>query len=167
MKLFLSTSLIELALVVILSYSSTVYAHTWAGQLTIIAPNGTFVGTSGFPRAYAPRVQGVYLNDNLYELPQASTPGNAFLPTDLICKPGYHTIGNQTAGYPVLNASPGDYIAIRYAENGHVTNPQQQAGKPLGSGTVFVYGTANPFNNDTYLGSRTPKAQVVMAEEFY
>ncbi|PQE03330.1 hypothetical protein CJF30_00005542 [Rutstroemia sp. NJR-2017a BBW] len=57
-------------------------------------------------------------------------------------------------GYPQLTASPGDFVAIRYAENGHVTEPKQAATptstKGFGSGLVYVYGTENPQADDKY-----------------
>jgi hypothetical protein len=62
------------------------------------------------------------------------------------------SIGNQTAGSPALVAAPGDNIALIYEENGHVTLLDRSPTKPVGSGTVFVYGTKKPANTDTYLG---------------
>jgi hypothetical protein len=43
-------------------------------------------------------------------------------------------------------------VALRYQENGHVTIPSTQVGKPPNRGTVFVYGTTQPSNSDTLLG---------------
>jgi hypothetical protein len=58
---------------------------------------------------------------------------------------------NQTDGSPRLQAAPGSAIALRYQENGHVTLPQNQPGKPENRGTVFVYGTTQPNSKDTLL----------------
>jgi hypothetical protein len=137
----------------LLAWSSTSHAHTWIEQLTVIASNGTFIGTPGYPRGLVDRLPNVNPNaGNVYELPPDGRPtGNEILPTDPMCK-STQPIGNQTAGNPALIASPGDMIALRYQENGHVTQPQLPAGKPEGSGTVFVYGTEKPSNSDTYLG---------------
>ena len=38
-----------------------------------------------------------------------------------------------------------------YQENGHVTLPDNQPGKPANRGTVFVYGTTQPSPTDTLL----------------
>jgi hypothetical protein len=37
---------------------------------------------------------------------------------------------------------------MKYLENGHVTLPQNQPGKPLAGGTVFVFGTTQPSENE-------------------
>jgi hypothetical protein len=42
-------------------------------------------------------------------------------------------------------------LAIKYLENGHVTLPQNQLGKPPGAGTVHVFVTLSPDEKrDTY-----------------
>ena len=58
----------------------------------------------------------------------------------------------QTDGSPRLQAAAGDGVALRYQENGHVTLPNNQPGKPTNRGTVFVYGTTQPSSSDTLLG---------------
>ena len=128
-------------------------AHTWVEQVTVIASNGTFVGTPGYPRGFVPRAPDVDPDAGMVYLlpPNGRSTGNEILPTDLMCKSS-QTIENQTPGSPALIASPGDLVALRYQENGHVTQPQLPSGKPLGSGNVYVYGTSKPLNNDTYLG---------------
>ncbi|PQE21765.1 hypothetical protein CJF32_00010946 [Rutstroemia sp. NJR-2017a WRK4] len=121
-----------------------VSAHTWADEIIRIAPNGTFVGPPGYPRGFFPRIAGVDLAQNK-EL-NSTTP---------ICAATQQP--NSPApfpGYPQLTASPGDFVAIRYAENGHVTEPKQAATptstKGFGSGLVYVYGTENPQADDKY-----------------
>lgn len=37
---------------------------------------------------------------------------------------------------------------MKYLENGHVTLPQNTPGKPIGGGTVFVFGTSQPLENE-------------------
>lgn len=49
--------------------------------------------------------------------------------------------------YPRLRVSPGDYVAIKYLENRHITLPQNVPGKPQGAGTVYVFRTSEPNNN--------------------
>ena len=57
----------------------------------------------------------------------------------------------QSSGSPRLTAYPGAIIALRYQENGHVTLPQNQKGKPADRGTVRIYGTAHPSPNEAFL----------------
>jgi hypothetical protein len=42
-------------------------------------------------------------------------------------------------------------IALRYQENGHVTEPFNQPRKPENRGTVFIYGTTEASDSDTLL----------------
>lgn len=58
---------------------------------------------------------------------------------DLICKSAQEQ-GNQTNGYPALKASPGEVIALRYRENGHIT---KTTADKMTFGAVSVYGTVN------------------------
>ncbi|PSS08745.1 hypothetical protein M430DRAFT_109847, partial [Amorphotheca resinae ATCC 22711] len=140
-------------LAIIFTCAATIEAHTWLEQLTVVAPNGTFIGNPGYPRGFVARLPGVDPDEGMTYLlpPNGRSTGNEILQTDLMCK-STQTIGSQTAGSPALIASPGDFIALRYQENGHVTQPQIPPGKPEGSGIVYVYGTASPSNDDTYLG---------------
>lgn len=138
-----------LAVVWLLAISSTINAHTWVEELRLIASNGTFVGEPGYMRGLAPRLPNVDLTTNSYLLPPNGA-GGAFLPNMSICGP-FQQMGNQTAGYPPLVAAPTDQVALRYLENGHVTLFKTQVGKPLGRGTVFIYGTTKPSANDSYV----------------
>ena len=70
-------------------------------------------------------------------------------PTDPICAPTQRQ-SNQTAGSPMLRASPGSSIILRYQENGHVTLPQSPPGKPT-SGKTYIYATASPSPADAIL----------------
>ncbi|KAM3069337.1 hypothetical protein ACMFMG_010840 [Clarireedia jacksonii] len=108
---------ISLTSLALFSAIPTVSAHTWADQITRIAPNGTFVGTPGYPRGFYPRIGGANLTAN-------------------------------------LTAFAGDFVAIRYAENGHVTEPMQASTptstKGFGSGLVYIYGTEDSKATDKY-----------------
>ncbi|KUJ24301.1 uncharacterized protein LY89DRAFT_556538, partial [Mollisia scopiformis] len=132
--------------------SSTVDAHTWLENIMLIGSNGSFVGNPGYPRGYGPRTANVDPDpQNVNLIPPNGRPsGNAILATDLMCK-ATQTIGTYTPGYGPLTAAPGDQIALRYLENGHVTKDVGQT-RPAHNGTVFVYGTNSPANTDTYLG---------------
>jgi hypothetical protein len=132
--------------------NSVTRAHTWIEELLVIASNGTMVGAPGYPRGFVSRATPGFNDGQMdYLIPPNGRPtGNQILPTDLMCK-STQNIGSQTPGFPVLNASPGDMIALRYQENGHVTNPGVPPGKPANGGTVYIYGTQKPSDSDTLL----------------
>jgi hypothetical protein len=132
-------------------FISAVSAHSWVEQLMVIAPNGTFVGDPGYPRGFVPRdAKGFSDTEMTYLIPPNTQGSNDILDTTRICSNAQQT-RNQTAGSPRLKAAPGAAVALRYQENGHVTLPQNQAGKPQNRGTVYVYGTTEPYENDTLL----------------
>lgn len=130
----------------------TAYAHSWVEQLMVIGPNGTFVGAPGYPRGNVLRTSPGFGDPTMTYLipPNGREIGSVILPTDRLCKPTQQT-RNQTQGSPRLQASPGAAIALRFQENGHVTLPWNQPGKPANRGTVYVYGTTEPTNNETLL----------------
>jgi hypothetical protein len=131
---------------------STSQAHSWVEQLSAISPNGTFTGDPGYPRGNVLRTTAGFDDTEMVNLipPDGRPTGNVIFATDLMCS-NTQNIGNQTAGSPALAASPGDMIALRYQENGHVTEPWNQPGKPENRGTVYVYGTAQASDTDTFL----------------
>jgi len=135
----------------LIGWSAVVAGHTWIDQLTVIAPNGTFVGAPGYSRGYVQR-SPQFTDASMTNLipPDGRSTGNEILPTDGICMPSQQT-PNQTEGSPRLQAAAGSFVALRYQENGHVTMPYNQPGKPANRGTVFVYGTTQPSPNDTLL----------------
>jgi hypothetical protein len=47
--------------------------------------------------------------------------------------------------------SAGAAIALRYQENGHVTLPETLPGKPRNRGTIYVYGTTKPKEDEKFL----------------
>ncbi|KAJ5287660.1 hypothetical protein N7478_003346 [Penicillium angulare] len=127
-------------------------AHSWVEQLSVIAPNGTFTGTPGYARGnYLRTAEGFNDTTMTYLIPpntQANT--TVIYPTTKLCK-GTQQDQTQTPGSPRLEANAGDAIALRYQENGHVTLPWNQPGKPPNRGTVFVYGTTEPKVGETLL----------------
>lgn len=130
---------------------SMVSSHSWVEQLTVIAANGTFVGAPGYPRGNVLRTSPGFSDSSMvYLIPPDSRGNNSILPTDSMCK-GSQQTPNVTDGSPRLQATPGAAVALRYQENGHVTLPQNQPGKPPNRGTVYVYGTSDPRENDTLL----------------
>ncbi len=124
-----------------------VLAHTWNEQLTVIE-NGIFSGSNGYPRGYVSRSEPGFNDDMMTNLiPSLESGRTRINDLDLLCSPTQMT-ANQTTGYPQLQVSPGSYVAMKYLENGHVTLPQNQPGKPLAGGTIYVFGTTQPNENE-------------------
>lgn len=131
--------------------SALVRAHSWVEQLMVIGPDGTFVGQPGYPRGNVLRdTPGFSDSAMTYLIPPNDQGSNAILPSTPICAPTQRT-PNQTDGSPRLRAPVGAAIALRYQENGHVTLPDNPPGKPPNRGTVYIYGTTQPRENDTLL----------------
>ncbi|KAF2110937.1 hypothetical protein BDV96DRAFT_473328, partial [Lophiotrema nucula] len=125
----------------------SVLAHTWVEQLRNIDDNGDYVGEYGYPRGFMAKTDPGYNgdSDNYLNPPLEQQP--PFInSTNLLCHPSQRT-RNQTK-WPRLQTSPGTFIAMRYMENGHITLPDQQVGKPEKAGTIYVFGTQNPKDNE-------------------
>ena len=131
--------------------SSTVAAHTWIEQMQVIGTNGSYVGDYGYPRGYVSRTDAGFDGfSNKWQLPSPDTDTSRTRITDkmLACHPNQRT-PNYSQQYPKLSVAPGAYVAMKYLENGHVTQPFIPAGKPEGSGTVWIYGTYEPNDAET------------------
>ena len=86
-----------------------------------------------------------------YRLPSEDRGGlQQILTDDLMCKSTQQN-PNQTSGSPILHAAPGSSVILWYQENGHVTLPQEPPGKPDDGGTVYIYGTTNSAETETFL----------------
>ncbi|KAI9744568.1 MAG: hypothetical protein M1818_002097 [Claussenomyces sp. TS43310] len=144
---------LSLAAILALLAVTPIQGHSWVEDAHVVAGNGTMIGAAGYPRGNVLRTNPAFGDGQMTNLipPNGRSTGNAVLPTDLMCKAS-QTIGNQTKGSPALAASPGDMVALRYQENGHVTLPQNQKGKAENRGTIFIYGTSQPSDSDTLLG---------------
>ncbi|PBP20483.1 hypothetical protein BUE80_DR008787 [Diplocarpon rosae] len=144
----------SLATAILFASNVAVHGHTWVEQVRKIASNGSYVGDPGYIRDFTPRAgpDAGNVDLDLYLLPpNGRSTGNAIVATDLICKSN-QLKGKQSNGFPALKAAPGDQVALRYLENGHVTKPNVPEGHPAGSGTVFIYGTKDGQDTDTYNG---------------
>ncbi|KAI4113450.1 MAG: hypothetical protein LQ338_008171, partial [Usnochroma carphineum] len=148
MQLTLKSSLALAAATLLASVS----AHSWIEDMHVIAKNGTFVGEPGYARGNAKRGPGVDPDKQMVHLlpPNGRPTGNQILDSDPMCMPSQQQ-PQQSSDSPKLKAAPGDMVALRYQENGHVTIPQNQPGKPSNRGTIFVYGTTNPSPDDKLL----------------
>ncbi|MCJ1374003.1 hypothetical protein MMC20_005233 [Loxospora ochrophaea] len=142
----------SVALMALTSLIGTSCAHSWVEQMFVVGSNGTFTGSPGFARGNVLRTAPGFSDPTMVNLlpPDGRTPANEILSTDAMCKSTQQT-QTQTSGSPRLQAPAGSLVALRYQENGHVTLPENQPGKPENRGTVYVYGTTQPSPNDTFL----------------
>lgn len=124
------------ALLALTSVSELVSGHSWVEQANRIAPNGTLVGPTGYPPNWFGRNSPEFSDTAVTNEIRADN-------TDLCAR---QPIGDQKDGFPVLTAAPGDFVALRYTENGHVT--KQEPHRPLKGGVVYVYGTSEPRPNE-------------------
>lgn len=128
-----------------------VTAHTWIEQMQVIGTNGSYIGDYGYPRGYVARTDPSFTGfSDKWQLPSPDTDIGRTRITDKM--PLCHTSQrkpNYSEQYPQLSVAPGSYVAMKYTENGHVTQPFLPPGKPAGSGTVFIYGTYNPSETET------------------
>jgi hypothetical protein len=131
-------------LVAALAVTPVALGHTWIEQLRNINAKGQYVGEYGYPRGMFsktdPGYDGFKMN---FEIP--AYQNKVFIQNDtMLCHPNQRQQKQSQDKYPRLQAIPGGFIAMRYMENGHITKPDNQKGKPAHAGTVFVYGTTQP-----------------------
>jgi hypothetical protein len=125
--------------------------HTWIEQMRNIDKNGNYVGQYGYPRGYKAKTDPGYDGFSMnFGLPAAQQK-NFIDQTTPLCHPNQTTQKQSQDKYPRLQTPPGGFVALRYMENGHVTEPISAdvptgriAGKPDMGGTIFVYGTTEP-----------------------
>ncbi|KAL7943215.1 hypothetical protein V8C42DRAFT_347185 [Trichoderma barbatum] len=119
--------------------------HSWIERVYKVAPNGTMIGAEGYARGWVPRNS----TDPAFQdiIPQWILPASgqsAYSGDEVLNK--YKL--DENPQFPMLEAAPGDHIAIIHLENGHTTLPQNQPKKPENRGTVFLYGTSQPKENE-------------------
>ncbi|KAI0410601.1 hypothetical protein F5X98DRAFT_381632 [Xylaria grammica] len=114
--------------------------HSRVERIMRIASNGTMIGAPGYERAHV--VRGTIPEDDIVWLlpPNGRADGKVIHLDDKIANPRQRTASYSDQFGPV-KAAPGDFVALPYQENGHVTKPSAAPFKPLNSGTVYVYGT--------------------------
>lgn len=119
--------------------------HSWVEQLRNVNSKGTYVGDYGYPRGYVGKSDPTFNGDAMnWMLP---LPPKVFIDeTAPLCHTAQTTQKQSSEKYPRLQSVAGGFVAMRYSENGHVTlvDPATGAGKPEKGGTVFVYGTTEP-----------------------
>lgn len=134
-------SLSALALAALVSVAD---AHSWPERTQRIAPNGTMVGTTGTDRSHAAR--GSRPEDSIVWLIPPNGREKKIRPDDKIARPDQRalTATSYSDKFPMLKVAPGDFVAIQYTENGHVSKAEVgQPTKPVNRGTVYLYGTTN------------------------
>ena len=130
--------------------ASQAIAHSWIEQMNVIDAQGNYTGLPGYPRGYVDRASPGFSDSMMtYLLPPDSAGRTRVNASDLLCMSTQRTANNNTQSFPSLFAQPGDYVAMKYLENGHVTLPQNQLGKPGSAGLVYVYATTTPIANET------------------
>ncbi|KAH7016633.1 hypothetical protein B0J12DRAFT_714683 [Macrophomina phaseolina] len=129
-----------------------VAAHSWIDQLAVISQSSSiFIGHYGYPRGYVARSDaGFTAAKNTHLLPAADSARSRINASDMLCL-DRQRVPNQPANWPRLKAAPGDWVALRYAENGHVTLPWNTPGKPELGGTTYIYGTHSPVADEKIL----------------
>ena len=152
------------ALVALVLLVAPTTAHTWVEEMDIIDPKtGTFTGTPGYCRNNTKRTAAHFSDPMMVHLlPSLGVPAieqrdtipaldtTGVYPNDTMCKRTQQQ-QYQSDGSPRLQAAPGDLVALRYQENGHVTLPQNQPGKQPNRGLVYVYGTTKPKSPELFL----------------
>jgi hypothetical protein len=114
-------------------------SHSWIESASNVADNGTMVGKPGFPRGYIPRTEPGYGD----AVPTYLLPANgqsAYSGEEILNKFPFEA----NPRFPMLEAASGTHIALNYLENGHTTLPENQPNKPRNRGTIFIYGTSIP-----------------------
>ncbi|KAK4231722.1 hypothetical protein QBC38DRAFT_406975 [Podospora fimiseda] len=98
------------------------------------------IGPPGFDRAHFERGTGPQQD---YLVPPNGGP-KIYFPDLKLVKESQRklTDTSYSSQFPKLKVAPGDFIAIQYAENGHVTKPDAaNPFKPINRGTIYLYGT--------------------------
>ncbi|KAI2468722.1 hypothetical protein F4781DRAFT_422485 [Annulohypoxylon bovei var. microspora] len=114
-----------------------VSAHSWVEQVRQIDLTGAYTGKMGYPIGYMNRSAPDF-NDSLAQNKILNTATNP-----AVCKPKANAYDNVNR----LSAAAGDYVAMVYQENGHVTQPFLTP-RPYRDGIVNVYGTLHHEDSD-------------------
>jgi hypothetical protein len=132
-------------------FFSRASAHSWVEQMQVINDQGKFIGAPGYSRGYVPRGPGFSDTSMTYLSPPNGQGRTKINGSDLLCRPEQQKANSNSQQWPQLRAQAGSYVAMKYLENGHVTLPQNQKGKPGSGGLVYVYATTKPDPNTSLL----------------
>ncbi|KAF3073586.1 hypothetical protein CFAM422_003885 [Trichoderma lentiforme] len=126
---------------VVATLATVASGHSWIERAFKVAPNGTMIGAEGYARGWVPRTStNPPFADSIPQWILPAAGQSAYSGDEVLNK--YKL--DENPPFPMLEAAPGDHIAIIHLENGHTTLPQNQPKKPLNRGTVFLYGTSQP-----------------------
>ncbi|KAI5298983.1 hypothetical protein KEM56_003612, partial [Ascosphaera pollenicola] len=144
----------------LLAFSGRVAAHSWIEHVQQISSNGTLFG-DGYPRGFVSRQQAppgtAYDKLAMYAPVQGTVNLDPKMP---VCKSTQQTqniTSFQGKKFIPIEAAPNSWISLLYQDNGHVTFPFNQKGKPPGGGHVYVYGTPKSSPDDTFEPIWNPK----------
>lgn len=134
-----STLRAGLGAVALIAFVPFTASHSWIEEARKIAANGTFVGEPGYARGWFARTDPGWSDvPHVQRLPY---DGSAFYTADMNINKYEYT---DKPKMPMLEAAPGDFIALLHTENGHTTLPENNPAKPLNRGTIYIYGTKEP-----------------------
>ncbi|KAI6086685.1 hypothetical protein F4821DRAFT_123989 [Hypoxylon rubiginosum] len=129
----------------VLVASCTVSAHSWVEEVRKIDLTGAFTGEVGYPAHFVSRNPPPPQVFNDKEAQNKIDPDALKKnPNPAVCKP---IAGAYQGNITRLTASAGDYVALRYQENGHVTQPFLTV-RPYRDGLVSIYGTQQHEDSD-------------------
>ncbi|KAM3501865.1 hypothetical protein MY10362_005244 [Beauveria mimosiformis] len=121
-------------------------AHSWVEEVYRIDENGAMVGQTGYPRGWIARTStDPPFSDALAQWLLPLKGQSAYSGNEILNK---HQKTENNPALPMLQAAPGDKIALLHLENGHVSLPQNQPKKPHNRGTIFLYGTTQPAKDE-------------------
>ena len=136
--------------IILLALAGIAVGHSWVEQVMRIAPNGTLVDPVGYMRGYVGRMDPGFADLDYLLPPDGRPEGKVLRRDDAMCAP-VQRARNYSTKYPPLSAAPGDFIALRYQENGHVSLPDNGDPKPPNRGTIYIYGTGEPSKDEKFL----------------
>ncbi|KAL2165296.1 hypothetical protein VTH06DRAFT_593 [Thermothelomyces fergusii] len=115
-----------------------VIAHSWPEQTVRLGPDGKEVGKPGADRAHIENGP-----EASFLIPPNGGP-KVFKPNHKIVRAGQAVLTDSSYSeqFPMLSVAPGDFVAIKHRENGHVTRADKtNPKKPINRGTIYLYGT--------------------------
>ncbi|PQK11135.1 hypothetical protein BB8028_0002g14530 [Beauveria bassiana] len=137
-----SQSTASTALLTAAAFVGLANAHSWVEEVYRVDDNGAMVGQTGYPRGWIARTStNPPFSDTLAQWLLPLKGQSAYSGDEILNK---HQKTENNPALPMLQAAPGDKIALLHLENGHVSLPQNQPKKPRNRGTIFLYGTTQP-----------------------
>ncbi|KAH8195163.1 hypothetical protein TruAng_010669 [Truncatella angustata] len=123
----------------ILASAQSVTAHTWVEMVRRISSSGSFVGDIGYVMGHMNRSDTGF-SDTAVQIKIDDVTSNPKV-CGTIGAAGY-----TNKAYPPITASPGEFLALQYAENGHVSFPDQTP-RGFKGGNIMIYATSEDITN--------------------